>query len=643
MNKNIDLLRLACLIQDRNNQDFKRVVLSLIFEILYENNNSALNAGEIYNTLVTKSKEPIDRDFFDNLILNSNSFEVINTNDEPLIKLTHKKMAEVEGSISEFSIEPSIIKFLQSKNYNVNLKSILLKILYQSIYENVYTFNPSDISSLVPDIIKEKFTQFQLDIFNEFLEYDDPEKNRRLYNQFVKAIEFAILTSGKGVKHFSENIYAGKAYILDTNIIFRMLGIGGLERKGTIIKLLKSCIKQGVKFEYTSRTYQELQNTLEASINKISKGELSHKIEIIQEMVAQSPHFFVDDFIVHYSKLKNNREVNNPEHFGLKLQSEFRQLCIELNITQANHDVKIENYEIEILAKRLISERKKITSYRYSSNQARVDAYNVLYVEKRRGTNNFNYSDVKSFYLTTDRGLNKILSEGVSLIPATILPSQLFAIHNPLFVESDEVDYENFFSFIKRRTSEFKHRGRDIFSFINQARLYTTNKDEIKGLILTFSDGRYKSSKDDAVDENIIIRFKDFAKTYFDNRLQDIEDIEQKWEIVESKGESNLKFYFQKSKRLVTIYNILITVIVIPVISALAGFISNVQIFFTVLVILEGVKFWINSRGNYSQEIWKRIFISKMKHTPYYELTGNNKYIDQGLENIKSTKDILLK
>lgn len=353
----------------------------------------------------------------------------------------------------------------------------------------------------------------------------------RLYNQFVKAIEFAILTSGKGVKIFSKQIYSKKIYILDTNVIFSMLGVGGIDRRECILKLINSCINQGIKFEYTFETYRELNHTIEANIRKISEAEQTKKIGIMQELVADSPHFFNDDFFTQYSRLKNEKKIHSPEQYELEMKARFKQLCSDYHIEEANHSLKLETQEINTFAKNLIDERKKIApSYRYLLNQAKVDAFNVLYVKKSRRNNNFNYSDVKSFYLTKDRTLNKILSDNNEMrIPATILPSQLFAIHNPLTDNSRDVDYENFFRFIKRRNSEFKHRGKDIFSFINQAQMHTTDKKEIKNLIVTFADERYTKSSEELVDENVILRFKDFAEKYFDKRLNEIDYIKEKY------------------------------------------------------------------------------------------------------------------
>src|SRR5690606_2201651 len=157
-------------------------------------------------------------------------------------------------------------------------------------------------------------------------------------------------------------------------------------------------------------------------------------IEIVEDIFEKNPHFFNDDFITQYCRLRIEKVVNSPEQYEIEMKAKFKTLCKELNIEQANHSIKIEDSEKNLFSLSLIKKRKEINEYyRYSNNQARVDAYNVLYVRKRRGPNNYNYADVKSFYLTTDRGLNRILSTDKDvLIPETILPSQLFIIHNPL-------------------------------------------------------------------------------------------------------------------------------------------------------------------------------------------------------------------
>lgn len=648
MNDNFNILRLCCLIQDRDSQDLKRTVLSIIFEILYENNNSLISADILFQKTNEKFNTSLEKDFFDNLLIKSQSFDLFTTDKEPLVKLTSEKYSEIDKNISDFSIEPHIERFLDQKKYPSEKKSVIIEILFQSIYENIYTFTPEKIKTLIPQKISDKLIQEDLDIFNAFLEFDEPSKNRCLYNQFAKAIEFAILTSGKGVTQFSENIYKDKCYLLDTNIIFRLIGVGGIERQDTIMQLLKDCIKQGISFEYSHHTLMELNKKLEQCVIEIQRAEKSKKIEIIEDVFEKTPYLFNDDFITQYCRLRIQKVVSSPEQYEIEMKAKFKVLCSELNIKQANHNIKIEDYEKNLFSLELIKKRKEINEFfRYSNNQAKVDAYNVLYVRKRRGQNNYNYADVKSFYLTTDRGLNKILSSDKDiLIPETILPSQLFIIHNPLSNNSTvEPDYKTFFRFLKRRTSEFKLRGKDVLNYITQARIYTTNNSTLSSLVIAYSDQRYKYSKVDSLDEGELISFKDFASTYFDKKNLELNDVKENYSQIKNKAEIELKIAISKSNKYARLFDLTITFIIIPLIAFILKFYTSVDIVYVILIfiIAEYIKFKVSTRTNSLKNIWKKLFIFFSRKSSYYKLTNDYNFIERGLDDIESRPDNIWK
>lgn len=648
MNKNFNILRLCCLIQDRDAQDLKRTVLSIVFEILYENNNDHILADQLYELTNDKFNTSIEKDFFDNLILKSTSFELLTTDNAPLVKLTSEKFNEIDKNISDYSIEPHIERFLDQKKFDLKKKDKILEILFQSIYENIYTFKPEKIETIIPQNISDKLSQEDLDIFNAFLEFDEPAKNRCLYNHFAKAIEFAILTSGKGVTQFSENLYKDKCYLLDTNIIFRLIGVGGSERQETIKSLMLDCIKQGISFEYSHQTLFELNKKLEQCVIEIQRAEKSKKIEIVEEVLGSNPHLFNDDFITQYCQLRLKKVVNSPEQYEIEMKARFKALCKELKIEQANHKIKIEDSEKNLLALSLIKRRKEINEYyRYSNNQARVDAYNVIYVRKARGRNNYNYADVKSFYLTTDRGLNRILSNDKSvLVPETILPSQLFVIHNPISNSSEkEPDYKTFFRFLKRRTSEFKLRGKDVINYINQARIYTTDTTAISSLIEAYSDQRYKYSVTDTLDEGVLISFKDFTHTYFDKKNEELKDVKQNYENIKLQAQANLNEAISKSNKNTKAIDIILTFLILPLIALLIKILTPIDIWVLIIVLgfAELIKFLLSTRTQILKNVWKSIFKQRIKRTPYFRLTKDYKIVEEGINIIDQKPDNIWK
>ncbi len=107
-----------------------------------------------------KFSTSLEKDIFDNLLLKSNSFELTNTENAPLVKLSNEKFIEIDKNISEFSIEPHIEKFLELRKLPQNKKDKIVEILYLSIYENIYTFTPNKIKTLIPQTFSNKFEYY---------------------------------------------------------------------------------------------------------------------------------------------------------------------------------------------------------------------------------------------------------------------------------------------------------------------------------------------------------------------------------------------------------------------------------------------------------------------------------------------------
>ena len=647
LNKNINILRLSCLIKDRDGQDLIRTVLSIIFDIFYDNGNQLMNSNELFDYINNQFSLSIDKDFYENLLSKSESFELQNTNGAPLVKLTSEKYDEIDKNISDFYIEPYIVSFLKSRTYDLEKKNVIVEILIQSIYENIYSFNPENISSLITANDDAKYNQDDIDIFNEFLEIDEPNKNRCLYNHFAKAIEFAIITSGRGVSKFTEDLFKNKRYLLDTNIIFRLLGVGGPERQKTIKKLIQICRKQGIIFEYSYQTIGELNKRLEQCVIDLSRAETSKKIDITETILKSDFTHFNDDFITQYCFMKLSRQITSPEGYELEMKTKFKNLCDELGIEISKVDVKINEVDRRQLAEKLQKKKKEVNEfYRYSHKQAIVDAHNIIYVDKIRGANNYNYSEIKSFYLSTDRSLHKILSNNESkAVPQTILPSQLFVIHNILSANDIEPDYDVFFKFLKKRNSQFKLRGRDIFNYINQAREFSNNDSEISNLIATFSDQRYNYSKSSSVDEGVLISFKDFAQTTFDKKTSELEEMKRDYSFLINNADNDLNRIFSTSNYIARAIDVIITFIVIPSVALLIKQFKDLDLGLVILIILisEIIKFYISTRTNVLKKLWEKIFIFMIKKTAFYKLSHSEEYVRKGVLKITEKPDNIWK
>jgi hypothetical protein len=631
-----DLFRLNCFLNDTQANDFKRIVISLVCEHIFDNKNEEIKIDDCYKHIINYHKIEVEKDYFLAIVSSYNSFEQIPLQSDVLIKLTSQKFSEIHDRLKEHSIDVYISKFIKSNNLNDQLLQPIKSLLYQAVFENISTFSTENLSSIISKQIKDNFTNEEIESFNAFLEDKDLEKNTAVYNVFLKATEFAIITSGKGIKEFSKDIFKGKTYCLDTNILFRILGIGGIERQNSLVNLIKSCAHQGIIFEYTPQTLQELKSKLAGSVKYLKTAEIKYDIKALGELSEIDPQLFNEDFILHYSKLRANGTVNSPDQYELKLLSDFRTLGDELGFSLSKGNIKIEDKEKFKLSEELFKSRKSLPyGSRYTKTAANIDAFNILYVRKIRGDNNYNYADVKCFYLSTDRTLNNILSKDIGVkIPETILPSQLFILHHPYTSNGEQVDYELFLQFVKRRTTEFHLKGGEVLTYINIIRKQTSSKTEMRNILKVFADKRYEVSNNHNIEERRVRPLQEIIDTVIDKKLEQGKIDSQELATIKENANIQIPTIVFRTKWMVRILDILITIVLIPLTLLIARTLTqDLKIIIAVTIFVELVKYLITSRTRLWNYVWKKLLMFRLKNSSYYITTKDDNYILNAFDN----------
>jgi predicted nucleic acid-binding protein len=362
MSKNFSLFRLNCMMDDNKSKNYNSILVSVLSELLFENDNVEMDREKCYSYLVNNLKIKVQKDIFIKIIEKSPYFIHISNSDYVGIKLTDQKYAEINDNITKHSINKHINDFVDKKKLPIVLRTSIESLLFHAIYENINSFAIQSIDSIIPLNAKEKFRVDEIDAFNDFLNDSSLEKNVVLFNTFLKAVEFAILTSGKGVNEFTQNIFSGKEYFLDTNIIFRLLGVGGTERQATLLNLIKQCNHQGIKFFYTGETYQEFKRKVDASTLEIKRATESKSIILLEEMFKDKIEFN-HDFITHYTQYKIDKKIRTPDQYTTKVMTDFRTLCVEQNITLKSFEKELKKKNIENLQEELFSNKKTLNHY----------------------------------------------------------------------------------------------------------------------------------------------------------------------------------------------------------------------------------------------------------------------------------------
>jgi len=638
MNKNFNLFRLNCMMDDNKSKNYNSILVSLISELLYENYNSEITREECYHYLVNDLKIRLQKDIFIKIIEKSSNFIHTPNQNDVGIRLNDKKFAEINDNVEKHSIDKHIGDFIKEEKLPTNLRISIESLLYHAIYENINSFTIHNIDSIIPINAKEKFRLDEIDAFNSFLSYQNKEKNNVIFSIFLKAVEFAIITSGKGVNEFTKSVFEGKEYLLDANIIFRLLGIGGKERQLTLINLIDQCNHQGIKFFYTNESYQEFKRKVSAITLEIKRSTENRSVILLEEIINYDKIELNEGFITHYAQCKSKNEVRTPDQYETKIMADFRTLCINQKISPMLTNNNLKAKHVDNLQNLLFKEKKKLNNKSsYTKTAAKVDAFNVLSVKLLRKQNDYNYSDVKSFYLSTDRTLNRILAnQAGDKIAETILPSQLFILHNSLSDNENE-DYAAFTQFLKRRTTEFKYTGTQVLTFIDEIRNYTNEPENIKEILKAYSDKKYETSLLEIDVEPEYLSIKDFTEAFLDQKLKNAELGHEKYKNALENAFADLPKFLQSTTTTIKIIDVGITIIVFPVIIfILKKFIEDNTIAILLSIILAAIQFILSSRLNLLTQLAEIIFMNKVRKSSF-----NKTFKNDDLTYIKEAKDFI--
>lgn len=507
------------MLDDTDGTKFNKVLVSIICDYIYQRDNERTPLDDCYRYITGEIGISTTKDHLKNIIANVDYVLTEPINHDILLHLQVDVYDKLCHSSDASSVEFHAREFLRREALPLTSADNLVNMIHQSIYENIQGIASGNVKNLLAEEIKGKFPVEEIILFNKFLDYENRSKDNAIFKLFYKALEFAIVTSGTGVQDFAANIFKGKVYLLDTNVIFRMMGINGIQERANVEELISACLHQGVEFHYTQQTFNELTRKREQAIQVLKRFNNSANA-LVEDTIISGDINIKNDFTNQYYGYRKIGVVSTPEQYELKLLAEFRHFESIYKLKPVDTDIQIDSSNVEALSHELLEEKKSRGAFRYTGSAAQVDAYNILYVKHKRTTNNFSFSDVKCFYLSTDRTLAEILKsrskgQGVSEM---LTPAQAFLLHTSLSNNPRGIDFVTFTKFLKKNIIEQEFTGVEVVRYVNQVSSMTTDPNTISALLKAYSDKRYtKTSNYEA--EFSLPTFSEFAKTELETQL----------------------------------------------------------------------------------------------------------------------------
>lgn len=444
-----NIFRLSALLYKDSNYDIKKEnTLRKIIESLFIEENKIISVFDtielcesIYNLNI--SEEDVSR-----VIKKYNSsFRIHNVGGGRIkFNLVENRFDYIK-SYNFNNINKYIEEFIDEKcsKYN-NSKEIIYRFLYEIFTTNLnsyeYFLKNKTISNLYA-VDYSKYDEKEIEIINEFLNYDNPDKDKAIFDIVSLSLEYCILT-GNGKQIYQQEL-RNKVFYLDSNIIYRAIGINGDERKKLTLKFIEKCKQINVKLQISKYSEDEFIKTLEYYTKNLAKHSKANVNISIYEK-----YYKGKDIYNAYLEWRSGRIDCDVAKFRAYIRAKYEKFKKENGIIvdytnilqQSEHTTQL----VEEISNSIMS--SKPDSH---SSSTYVDAKNILLIDtmrKKCNTNNNKLLEVKYFLISTDQKLREWdLCFNRDTQPIVFLPSQWLGIILR-FVSATSDDYKSFVSFL---------------------------------------------------------------------------------------------------------------------------------------------------------------------------------------------------
>lgn len=456
------ILRLSFILSDNQATTFKSNLKKIVKLVLADCYPNSMSSYEISSVI----RENYSLDFLYKEIensLNKDKSVICNKNKDSGIKTyrlipeEYQKFAVKEQSVLDSLLSEFLI--ISKANDEVTFekcKEIILRFFY-------YTFN-NDVQTLLLLINRktnesrnycdeDKFNCEEATLINDFLNWNNREKNELILNLISSCYDYCMLTVKKDDRSY-ESVFNKKTFYLDSNVIFRLAGFNKKERQDVMKAFIDKCELAGIKIKYTNFTREEIKSTIKHNVNVISKtfGQ-STPIAPDAVSVLDSQYSSFDFYEKYYewtSKLKNspgdfqsferylNKQVEKCyENFTMEIFDSYNTIN-----NRENFDQKCREFSIF-----------KKERYRATNKKAiETDINNYFYMLDKKNNGQANsFTEINSFFITADHCLTEwTLQNRPGSIPIFVLPSVWYSILLK-YKGRTENDYEAFCKFLNIR------------------------------------------------------------------------------------------------------------------------------------------------------------------------------------------------
>ena len=486
--KESSVLRLALVVRGGQSSSFEKNLLKIVSMVLYDSSKSSMTAYEICEAISTQ----YELEFTEDEVV-----KAVNRKDSEIIRTVTKKHTTKQGTnhkenIVSYSlntktiekykrndddklIERIIGEFFEETSRNKQriseFKELLLAFLYNTFSVNKDTLmlflRGEQIS--IPDESENEYDVYEKELLNDFLNWDNTEKNEIIFLAASYCVEYCMLTIKKDFSSYKD-IFRGKKFYLDSNIIFRLAGVNNEERRVVIKTFIDKCVREGIKIKYTNFTNEEIKETVKRNVEAIRNLSGGYKLVSVERINKFTQSFVNLSFLNLYDEWskKPGTKYNDYNAFQRyvmgNIEAILRGFKKENFISFETSDADFSSYCSSLY------EYKNNHNARCNNASVKIDVNNYLYVfNLRKKAKGGTFIDISDYLISADANLcewgKTILP---SSIPVVVLPSVWYSLILK-FKGRTENDYKAFSLFLNLRyrlPEKFDERKPEILKMI---------------------------------------------------------------------------------------------------------------------------------------------------------------------------------
>lgn len=528
-----DIFRLAAAIYSESNDVVSdaEIQLQIIKCMFVATGNDYLVKSDIISMMLKIYKYHISEDEVDNILRKTKGvFQAITKDGEKAVCLTQSAYSECEET-QKNNIDSFIDVFITEKEIAdpEKCKSAIHIYLYELTTTNINSYrvllagkDGTQFSSSELSVDVSCLSDVEKQLVHDFLAWDNIAKNAALGNLVYCCLEYCLLINGDSPNSLLKDFIRQREIYLDTNVIFRALGINGVSRQNVVTTFLRKCKQAKLKLLISHSTRTEFFDTIDYYVSQMEhypRGDIY--LGAYEEIADYNIFAFYEGWRQERTQMSLNYFVTYIKSLYLKLIKDFGiedDVKIPGTIFHSDEFKNVRNrYSASIKSvKQGIKADYLADDYRYSNRDSH-DATVVRYIELLREKS----ADKDIFLASSDRALrlwdmNRLDGE----YPVVVYPSQLFLILLKTCGRSDN-DYDSFVSFINIRPSSKRVSPENAHIILSGISSITEDISVQKHLVeAVFSDDFQNVIKNSTSDMDLYEKVQRISQNYLDEELK---------------------------------------------------------------------------------------------------------------------------